>query len=376
MARVSLLLLPCFKNTTRTSALLVLAAAHVHCVRGDKVRTQHLLQFHPSAIKSVDAQDALDLAIAALHGPRVRSFRGRWELVHHWWRKSQRVNRGVINKGGRASGGQISCRRVSHQINGRHRHRRDSGGWSLSHFLLCNKSFLWFVGGKLWSKGQHQPMFDDFFEGNVEKQSQEFKFGEYSVSVMCVHGENQHIDKWVPLVVWRAAEAFGQEFTSGRMHELANKSVIELGSGTGLCGLLAAKISGKLTLLTDGNEDSLEALEESIELNKMQSTVKSHVCEWGNLKQVQEIKEKFGDFEVCIATDVIYDKISIHPLLISAMGVLPEHGGGTFILANHRYRFVGLLEEIQRCLQFEKSLVLQEITRIGTDVDLFVFRKV
>lgn len=218
-------------------------------------------------------------------------------------------------------------------------------------------------------------MFGDFFEGGVEKTSKEFTFGEHSVSVLCVHGENQHVDKWVPLVVWRAAEAFGLEISSARAEELRGKRVIELGSGTGLCGLLAAKISQEFVLLTDGNEDSLEALEESIELNGMQGRVDSHVCEWGSLPHLAQIKSKFGDFDVCIATDVIYDREAIHPLLISALGVLPPHSG-TFILANHRYRYLGLLDEIKRCLTLEPQLVLEQVTRIGQDdVDLFVFRK-
>ena len=98
-------------------------------------------------------------------------------------------------------------------------------------------------------------MFGDIFDNEVERGFRDFIFGRYEVRVSCVSGENQHIDKWVPLVVWRAAEAFANELALNPERELTleGKRIVELGSGTGLCGILAAKISKTNCLLTDGN---------------------------------------------------------------------------------------------------------------------------
>jgi predicted nicotinamide N-methyase len=217
-------------------------------------------------------------------------------------------------------------------------------------------------------------MFGDIFDGEVSKESKTFVFGSYHVQVVCVAGENQHLEKWVPLVVWRAAEAFGNELAlTKRKEELVGKKIVELGSGTGLCGLLAAQISGNVTLLTDGSDDSVEALEESIGINKLDDTVSCKVLQWGDLEAARNTTERFGFFDICLATDVIYEAAAVRPLLTSANELL--NATGKFFFANHRFRFMGLLDEIEKHLKDMPSLKLEEVTRVGNDVDLYILRK-
>ena len=218
-------------------------------------------------------------------------------------------------------------------------------------------------------------LFGDIFEGAVSKVKRDYTFGPFSISLICVAGENQHVDKWVPLVVWRAAEAFNEELIKpNRLSELEGKRVVELGSGTGICGLLAARICGNITLLTDGSEDSVEALEESIELNKFkQNQVHCAQLMWGDIPAARKLKDKHGgEFDTCLATDVIYEAAAVKPLLQSASELISNEG--VFFLANHRFRFQGLHGEIEKAL-VDIPFKLMEVGRIGEDVDLYVFRR-
>jgi len=219
-------------------------------------------------------------------------------------------------------------------------------------------------------------MFGDIFDSEVARETKEYTFGPYTVSVSCVAGENQHIDKWVPLVVWRAAEAFSTELaTNSCLHaELEGKRLVELGSGTGMCGLVAAMINKELAVLTDGSEDSVEALEDSIAINGLEDRVHGRLLQWGDVKAAEALNKEFNDkpFDVCIATDVIYEAAAVRPLIVSANELVSSTG--SFFLANHRFRFQGLLEEIRKHV-IDFPFELKEVTRIGTDVDLYIFRR-
>ena len=218
-------------------------------------------------------------------------------------------------------------------------------------------------------------MFGDIFDAGINKEERQFNYGPHSIKLLCVPKENQHIDKWVPLVVWRAAEAFNEELIRpARASQLKSKRVVELGSGTGICGLLVAKISGSTTLLTDGSEDSVEALQESILLNDFEKDqrVESVLLQWGDIEGANQLVSAFGKFDVCVATDVIYEAAAVKPLLTSARELLSDDG--VFYLANHRFRFHGLKQEIESHLK-KFPFILSEFIRIGEYVDLYVFRR-
>jgi len=216
-------------------------------------------------------------------------------------------------------------------------------------------------------------MFGDIFDTDIKEDIKTYTFGSFNVSVSCVAGENQHIEKWVPLVVWRAAEVFGMELVSEHWQSVfRGKRVVELGSGTGLCGILAAQLCQEQTLLTDGSMDSINILKTNIDLNKLQARVSCCVLNWGDVSAALDIQQKYGSFEICIATDVIYEAIAVPQLLTTASLVLMDTG--MFYLANHRFRFQHLLETIKVELpNFSFNLI--EVRRIGNDVDLFIFKK-
>ncbi|CAG9328206.1 unnamed protein product [Blepharisma stoltei] len=123
-------------------------------------------------------------------------------------------------------------------------------------------------------------------------------------------------------------------------------SILELGAGTGLVGLFTAKtFPGSTVLITDGNTESVDLIQENIEANSLNAR-SSHFL-WG---------ESAGSFDVILGSDVIYDKDFIHPLLRTISLSLNSHGFS--ILANHTIRF----NPLQR-------LFFEVAARVGLEVE-------
>jgi len=103
-------------------------------------------------------------------------------------------------------------------------------------------------------------------------------------------------------VVWPATEVLCS-YIIQNPHIFDNKAILELGSGVGICGILASHFA-KLCVVTDNNEIVLDLLSKNI-----QRTRKNHnnklVCkhlDWGtNVEQFHQFH-----FDVIIASDVVY----------------------------------------------------------------------
>ncbi|ESN97848.1 hypothetical protein HELRODRAFT_177484 [Helobdella robusta] len=93
------------------------------------------------------------------------------------------------------------------------------------------------------------------------------------------------------------------------------KKILELGSGTGLTGLLAAKLSDdpSKVFLTDNNDHVLELLQKNIESNFENSCYKP-VCSnlsWGK-DHLKTFTDKHGsDFNMLLGADVVYWPASV-----------------------------------------------------------------
>lgn len=110
---------------------------------------------------------------------------------------------------------------------------------------------------------------------------------------------------------------------------LKDKSVIELGSGIGLCGMVAATL-GANALLTDLKE-ALKLLQHNVEENKKKfPTWNIAVQEFLWSKETAEELCKDKKFDYILLADCIYYKDSIEPL-IETLKVLVK-GGTTVIL--------------------------------------------
>ncbi|GAX73805.1 hypothetical protein CEUSTIGMA_g1256.t1 [Chlamydomonas eustigma] len=138
-----------------------------------------------------------------------------------------------------------------------------------------------------------------------------------SVSVVVKVEEQWELENDAGAVVWDAAlvlshflihsqEVSSLQATSGPTG-LKGKTVLELGSGTGVVGLVAAALGASAVLLTDLCHLT-SYLSSNIKLNSMEGCVMSLELEWGNpahisavLKQLRKMKGKNQEFEVPVS---------------------------------------------------------------------------
>ena len=69
------------------------------------------------------------------------------------------------------------------------------------------------------------------------------------------------------VTIWKAAETLGHYLSKHSITLILNRSVLELGVGLGLCGILAHRLGASRVCLTDGDSDALPLLKENLERN-------------------------------------------------------------------------------------------------------------
>ncbi|KAM4644095.1 EEF1A lysine methyltransferase 3 [Amazona ochrocephala] len=109
--------------------------------------------------------------------------------------------------------------------------------------------------------------------------------------------------------VWEAALALAR-FLEQQRFEFRGRSVIELGAGTGILGILAAMLGGDVTI-TD-RPVALDQIRENVRLNFPGAGARPRVraLEWGR------DEDSFPrDFEVVLGSDLVYDPASFPALL-------------------------------------------------------------
>eukprot|EP00756_Hemistasia_phaeocysticola_P052361 Hpha_TRINITY_DN27588_c0_g1::TRINITY_DN27588_c0_g1_i1::g.86195::m.86195 len=136
-------------------------------------------------------------------------------------------------------------------------------------------------------------------------------------------------------VVWPAAHPLAEWCAGAQGREmLSGKSVIELGSGSGLCGLVAAASARKLTL-SDIDTTSVEMCRRSLELpcNSRLCPTEVRYLRWGQRDQAEEVVRAAGGlFDVVIGADIFYISKSLTLGLQTAAWILAP--GGTFVCAS------------------------------------------
>eukprot|EP01102_Stenamoeba_stenopodia_P001515 TRINITY_DN1130_c0_g2_i1.p1 TRINITY_DN1130_c0_g2~~TRINITY_DN1130_c0_g2_i1.p1 ORF type:complete len:263 (-),score=71.75 TRINITY_DN1130_c0_g2_i1:64-852(-) len=145
----------------------------------------------------------------------------------------------------------------------------------------------------------------------------------------------------------------------------SNMKACELGSGAGLCGVLAAQFFASELILTDGSEKALTLLRENVRFNRKSLNVdkrslKVTELEWGNNEAISRLgfKERF---DIVFGSDLIYQQVQIRPMLTTASMLMKRDGRSRFILSFiPRSQF---LEEQLRVVAAELQLNMKEIPR-------------
>ena len=140
--------------------------------------------------------------------------------------------------------------------------------------------------------------------------------------------------------VWRGALSLCEELAS-RPALVAERSVLELGAGCGLCGLLSARLGASRVVLSDSVPALLTSCAENASVNGLQDTVSVSRLDWADTRGAAD------QFEVVLGSDVIYAEEHAAAL----PDVLQRHlaPGGVALLVNG-IRFPGVLDSFLRRL--------------------------
>ncbi|XP_069772697.1 protein N-lysine methyltransferase METTL21D isoform X2 [Narcine bancroftii] len=149
----------------------------------------------------------------------------------------------------------------------------------------------------------------------------------------------------VGFVVWDAALVLAKyletsSFYQGNHHVFSGKNVVELGSGTGVVGLMASTL-GANVIVTD-LEELQDLLEININANKhlVTGSVQAKVLKWG-----ETVKDLPSDPDYILVADCIYYEQSLEPLLRTMKDL---SGKMTCIILCYEERTMGNNPKIER----------------------------
>ncbi|KAK6144107.1 hypothetical protein DH2020_020927 [Rehmannia glutinosa] len=146
---------------------------------------------------------------------------------------------------------------------------------------------------------------DESFFINDNYQLTRFTFGSQVLELYCLQSASTDFDLTGQLV-WPGAELLN-DYLSQNADILRGCSVIELGSGVGITGLLCGRFCSKV-VMTDHNE---EILTRNIELHDSSQNLvcsaglKAEKLEWGNSEQLDYILQKHPEgFDLVLGADI------------------------------------------------------------------------
>ncbi|KAG1370937.1 putative protein N-lysine methyltransferase METTL21A [Cocos nucifera] len=141
---------------------------------------------------------------------------------------------------------------------------------------------------------------DESFFVNRDYDLTTFTFGSHVLNLFCLRSASRQL-------VWPGAVLLNDYLTKNA-EILEGHSVIELGSGVGITGILCGRFCQKV-VLTDHNEEVLEIMKKNIELHLSSEpsscALTAEKLEWGNSVQISEILQKHPEgFDLVLGADI------------------------------------------------------------------------
>lgn len=180
---------------------------------------------------------------------------------------------------------------------------------------------------------------DESFFINDDYQLTTFTFGSQVLQLFCLQSASTDFDLTGQLV-WPGATLLNN-YLSKNPEMLSRCSVIELGSGVGVTGILCSRFCCEV-ILTDHNEEVLKILNKNIDLHSSTDNSNGSAglmvekLEWGNSDQLDQILKRHpGGFDLVLGADICFQQSSI-PLLFDTVQQLlhiREEGNCKFLLA-------------------------------------------
>jgi predicted nicotinamide N-methyase len=161
--------------------------------------------------------------------------------------------------------------------------------------------------------------------------------------------------EWAPMapywtVFWRSGVALARELETV---ELRGLGVVELGCGLGVPSIAAAR-AGADVLATDTHTEAIALVERNSRANG--ATIETAIADW---MEPDELIRR-GPFDIALASDVLYERQSVAPLL----GLLPRLAPEAWLADPGRPAADAFLEEAARRWTVETRL-RDEIVRIS-----------
>eukprot|EP00668_Euglena_longa_P011863 GGOE01014283.1.p2 GENE.GGOE01014283.1~~GGOE01014283.1.p2 ORF type:complete len:250 (+),score=47.27 GGOE01014283.1:47-796(+) len=130
----------------------------------------------------------------------------------------------------------------------------------------------------------------------------------------------------IPQFLWPAASTLAEHIVAHR-HSFAHQTVVELGSGLGLTGLLCARYCTRL-VLTDCSPIALQVLQFNKDLNGG-ANVTVEPLRWGNAEEAEALRTKLGQpIDLVIGSEVFYHRHHVRPLLQTIRHLTSPHRPG------------------------------------------------
>ncbi|XP_019267250.1 PREDICTED: protein N-lysine methyltransferase METTL21A [Nicotiana attenuata] len=163
---------------------------------------------------------------------------------------------------------------------------------------------------------------DESFFIDDNYQITDFTFGSHVLQLYCLQSASTDFDLTGQLV-WPGAELLNDYLTKNA-NMLQGCSVIELGSGVGITGVLCSRFCREV-VMTDHNEEVLKILNKNI---KLQESLDDSICcaelkaeklEWGNSAQLNHILQQHPEgFDLVLGADICFQQANI-PLLFDTV---------------------------------------------------------
>eukprot|EP00961_Rhodomonas_salina_P196851 2657123-Rhodomonas_salina.3 len=186
-------------------------------------------------------------------------------------------------------------------------------------------------------------------------QTRSFKFGDHTVLVQCrrspedeaaaCSGAEERVEADVADTVgwdvWDGATIALCEKLVKFPDLVKGKSVLELGAGVGVVGILAARLGARQVMITDYDEGALAIATLNIDLNGMRSTCEVQKYDWGSdpapTPALQEGEVTTSEFDLILGSDLLYSSAMAGKLRV-AVGDLLTRSPHCRMLLSHQVR--------------------------------------
>jgi predicted nicotinamide N-methyase len=187
------------------------------------------------------------------------------------------------------------------------------------------------------------------------------------------------------LTAWKAAEILAHYLLANATSLQKQQTILELGAGIGVCGILASKIveaadgPSSTVIMTDGDTQVLANLRRNIQRNH--STAMARQLIWGDIEQIEAIRSILGSttqqqqqqhyyYDLILGSDIIYVEEAVEPLFRTVKSLLNKETGEFWMAFARRNVSIDYVLSIASAQGFEYQYHQQHPTNEG----VYIFR--